>query len=906
MHKLMLFSLKHRVLSLLIIIVISSIAIPYALKVRLDVSTRGMMEEGDKDLSFYEETLRRFGTDNISVIYVRDKNLFSPAKLKRLQDLAYELEDLPGVKRVDSIFSVNNFKSSPEGLETGPLVDWLPETKKEADEILHNALNNPIVVKDLVAADGKSLALNLLLGSSRKDRASQIKISENIDKILAKYHSNFDKIFQFGLSYTQRKISENIIADQIELVPLSVIILLLTLMLNIKSPSGAVLPMLTAGISVLWTAGFMGYFGIPLNILTVIVPSLIIVIGSTEDIHIISEFMDENNKLNNKNKAISVLANKIGVAILLTSITTFLGFFSITLNKITLLKQFGWVSSFGLFVNPLITCILSPIYLYYFPPKLARRQKKESVFKIIEKKLIHFVLNNKKALLWGAVALSTLLFIFIPKIKVNNDLLGYFKSNSDIVKRSKILHRDLSGAQVFFLRITSGEKGTFKKVKFLKQVDVVEKILKDMKAFDNVLSFVDYLKFINREMNNGKKEFFKLPDKDNLVSQYILLLHRDDISRYVTSDFSEVNIVVRHNISSSYILNRDLNILKKKIEKVLDPHLHFKITGEGILINKAADSMAKGQVQSISFILVVVFLLMSLLFVNFKAGIISLVPNIVPIVWIFGFMGMFDIPLNVGTTMIAAISIGIAIDDTIHLMSRYNKELRNVQDQALAIDLCLQSEIRPVIATSVALALGFAILGFSNFLPVVYFGLLSALVMFFAVVCDLLLTPSVLTSTQLITLWDLIKQQVSGEVLRRCPLFMGLKKWQVKRLILLGRLLEFLPREYIIKQEDYGDSMFILLQGEAEVWTKGQNKRVLLAKLKEGDIFGEMALVNPGPRSADVIASTEAKVLELNLKSFKRIQLVSPRLAAKVYLNLAKVLGVRLKDMDRRMVEDNI
>jgi len=898
----MLFALRHRAFCLLVLFLISALAFPYALKVRLDVSTRGMMEEGDKDFFYYQETLNRFGTDNISVIYVKDRDLFSPKKLKLVQDLVYELEDLPGVKRVESIFSVTNFKATPQGLETGPLVDWLPETRKEAKEILNNALRNPIIKRDLVSPDGKSLAINLFLENDRENKESQVKISRLIDEVLKKYKPFFSNTFQYGLSFVQRKISENIIADQVHLVPLSVVVLLLALMLNIRSPSGAFLPMLTAGISILWTAGFMGALNIPLNILTVIVPSLIIVIGSTEDIHIISEFMEENKKLKDKTKSINLLASKIGVAILFTSITTFLGFFSITLNKITLLKQFGYVASFGLLVNPIITCVLAPIYLYYFPPKRNIKKDSFSFFEWIERRLINFVISHRKKIIWGSIFLSILFLLFIPEVKVNNDLLGYFKPGSDIVKRSKILHNELSGAQVFFLRITSAEKGTFKKVCFLKQIDAVEKALKEMGVFDKIISFVDYLKFINREMNGGKSKYFRLPDSDNLVSQYTLLLHRDDISRYVTSDFKEINIVVRHNISSSYKLNKELDKVRKILKKILDPHLHFKITGEGVLINKAADSMARGQIQSISFILFVVFCLMAILFVNLKAGAISLVPNIVPIFWIFGLMGILDIPLNVGTTMIAAISIGIAIDDTIHIMSRYNKELRATQDQFLAIDFSLQGEIRPVIATSVALALGFAILGFSNFLPVVYFGLLSAVVMFFALANDLLVTPSLLTSTQLITLWDLVLQQVSPNVLKKCPLFRGLRKWQVKRLILLGKLLEFKTGDIMIRQGEFGNSMFVLLQGSAEVWTEGKGRRILLARLMEGDIFGEMALVNPGPRSADVIASSDVKVLELTLKSLERIQLVSPRLASKVYLNLAKVLGVRLKAMNELMV----
>jgi hypothetical protein len=267
-------------------------------------------------------------------------------------------------------------------------------------------------------------------------------------------------------------------------------------------------------------------------------------------------------------------------------------------------------------------------------------------------------------------------------------------------------------------------------------------------------------------------------------------------------------------------------------------------------------------------------------------------------------MGILKISLNIGTAMVAAIAIGIAVDDTVHIMTRYNREMRRLQDRKKAIDECIRSEITPVMSTSIALAMGFAVVCFSSFAPIVYFGFLSALVMLFALLGDMFLTPMLLSSTQLITIWDLVKLNLKKEVVQESDLFYHLKPWQIKRVVLLGRILETPKGDMAISCGEPGNTMFLLLEGSAQVLSmdSGGHQRAI-ASIRPGDVFGEMAMVNPGPRTADIKAAEDMKYLEFDWKGLNRIRMIYPRIAVHLYRNLAKILGHRLKETTIRLMK---
>ncbi|WP_022664857.1 MMPL family transporter [Desulfospira joergensenii] len=903
MQKLILWSHRH---PKTIVIFILAITLFFSLglkKLRIDASSSGMMLQHDPSMAYYNDTVEKFGTENITVVFIKDKDLFTPEKLLRLDDIQYALESLPAVQKTESLFTVTNFKGENGSLNVLPLMDYLPETLEEAARVKADALNNPIWVNNIISPDGNAVALNLFVTPDPDDPDFVLHFTDKVEEIIGKARPDFEKVFQLGNSYTRKSITECIISDQMTMAPLSVIVLLLMLLVTMRTSAGAVLPMLTAGSSVVWSAGFMGYMGIPLNILTVIVPSLIIVIGSTEDIHLLAKYFEGlKAEGGSKLKAVDFMAAKTSTAVMLTALTTFLGFLSITINDILILKQFGIVSSFGLFVNPLITCLVTPVYLKFFGPGLKHPEKGKAnlnsrLLAALSNRIILLVQTQKKLILGFSLTLSIIMGLFIFDVKVDNDLLGYFKPDSPIRMRSQMLHEEIAGPQAFYIRVSSGVKGYFKEPENLAQVAGLVSYMQEKNWFDKVISLTEFLKLIHKEMNNGDPVFFKLPTSKKLIAQYLLTLQRDEIERYVSPDYSEVNLMVRHIKGSSHELNEAVSDVKTYMAAHLNPHLKTGFTGENILVNNAADSIAYGQVWSLTLLLFIIFVIMSVLFVNIKAGLLSLVPNFFPIILVFGVMGIFKISLNVGTAMVAAIAIGIAVDDTVHLMTHYNRDMRKLQDQDKAMESCIRSEITPVISTSTALAMGFAVICFSSFKPIVSFGFLSALVMIFACFGDLLLTPVLLSSTQLITIWDMVKLNLRQEVIEGSRLLRGLKPWQMKRVILLGKVWETPQGERIIRYGEHGNTMFMVLEGSAEVLTRDANDApCVIGSVRPGDIFGEMALVNPGPRTADIKATEDMKCLEFDWKGMSRLRTIYPRIAAHLYRNIAKILGQRLNE----------
>jgi len=901
MQWLMRLSQRHPWLIILFLALVTAVSIPMIREIRFDASVQGMMTDDPEARRLYNETIEAYGTDQVTMIYLEDKNLFSPDRLADIDELAYQLEGLPGVTRVESVYTVSDFRAQAGSLHTGPLMLWPPETDEAAAEARQKALANDMIAGHLVSRDGTGTSINVFIKPVDGDPDFYSKLANEIESKLAPFRGNFAKLFQLGNPFFRAAIAHSMVEDQIILMPLSALVLILTLLFMTRSVSGAILPLMTAGISVIWTAAFMVLADIPLNILTMIVPSLIIVIGSTEDIHLLSEYIEGVHEKGARELAIEFMISRLGVAILITSLTTFLGFASITVNKIEILRQFGMAAAFGLFVNPVITVLWVPVYLRFFGPLKSVGHKddgprKTTIFDTLATRLTILINTRRRGLILGLTGAALLIGLFGMNVRLDNDILGIFKESSPIRQRTAAMSEKLPGVQTFYVRITGGYKDAFRKPENLRQIAVVQDFIRKTGIYDASYSLSDTLRHINKEMHQGDPAYDKIPESEALVSQYLLFIHDDDLSHYANHDFSEINLMVRHSMSSSDQQKKSLARLKTFMDTTLNPHFNVAFTGESILILEGADSIAEGQAKSIALLLVIIFLIMSLLFVNFKAGILSLIPNVFPVLILFGTMGLLDIPLNIGTAMVAAIAIGIAVDDTLHFMIRYNKEMLRLKDQDQAMEVCIHTELAPVVSTSLALTMGFAILAFSQFITIVQFGLLSALVMLSALVGDLFLTGPLMATTKLLTLWDMISLHVDPKIIEQSEFFRDLKLWQIKRIILMGRIIEVPAGRTLFEEWDEGDSMFLVLEGTVNGLSVDEvtGEEVDYAVFGVGDVCDPTTMLDPGPRSFTARAGSMSHLVEFSKDDFKRIEWLHPRLSDKVHKNLARILGHQL------------
>lgn len=906
MNRLISFAAKHPLPILLIIAALTAVAVSRIHELRINISTEGMMVDSDQAKAFYNHTLETFGADDVTIVFLEDDALFTQEKLRAVQLTLQKIEALPFVDHTESLFSVKHVQSVEGSVTAVPYLKEIPASQEQLEQIKHAALRNPLIAGNLLSPTGSAMAINVYFKDDRTIGFDQ-SASEGLERALTPLSGKLKTFFQIGSPYVRTQINERILEDQRKILPLSVLVLFMTLALSLRRLNWAIIPLLTACLSVVWTLGLMAALEIPINVMTSIVPALLIIIGSTEDIHLLAEYHAGTLQGIPRMDAIHAMGRNMGLAVLLTFITTYLGFLSISLNDIELLRQFGLIASTGLLLNFLITISLLPVCLRYLgerpvvrsadPMGKGYHRLADWVFRLVQtnkRKII--VLITTVAIVSGYGAFS---------LRVNNTPLDYFDSDSNITHRLHSLQEQLAGMETFSIVLASGIEGTFLKVRYLEEIKKLQDYLAQSGWIDNSLSFADFIALVNSIMEEETSGDLWLPESDANVQEYMLFIKHEQVRNLVSTDFSEARILVRHPISSSWQLKQVLREVRVFTEKHIDPGLDVRITGESILTNRAADVMAIAQAKSLLLMIAVIFVMIAVLFVNMKAGLIAIVTNLFPIIVLFGIMGYAGIPLNTGTAMVAAIALGICVDHTMHFMVRYHRITRIHQDEGLALAETVTQESVPIMAASVALAFGFATLALSSFPPVTHFGLLSAMVMLLALLATFIITPLLLSSVRLITLWDILSLRLKSLVIERCELFHGMQPWQVKKIMLVSKIHTINPGNVIVRQGDTGDEMFILLEGNAEVWQNhpdGTRKNV--RSLSAGEIFGEIALVSRVERTADVVARENCRILALNWEGIDHIAGVFPRISTKLFRNLStivsnKLAGMQTKDVTR-------
>ncbi len=912
MKRLIRYAAAHPWAVLLVLGIFSILAATQLSQLRIQVSAESMLEKGTPAWDYFVATEETFGAEDVAIVVLRDPEIFDRDKLVQARYALRAVADLPGVVGTSSLFDAKNLKNIDDTIHVKPYLENLPETPAEAAQISADAIRNPLVLGNLISADGQTLAINVYLQRDSADPNFDREITAAIEQQIAPLREHIDTVYQVGVAAMRSDLTTKLRADQQVFLPLSVLVLLLTLAFSLRRATAVVMPMATAGISVLWTLGFMGWLGIPVNIMTSIVPALVIIIGSTEDIHLLAEYAAGVRDGLDRRSAIGRMADNMGVAVLLTFVTTYLGFLSIALNDIQLLYQFGLVASTGLLFNFVITVALVPVMLGWLGHRASAgtaRGQVQTWFQRWAVGLLQVAQRHRLKVLITAGGLAVAAILAATQLRINNNLLDYLDPASDLRTNVERIHDELSGVHSFSIVVDAGIDNTFLQVKYLEEVQKIQGFLADMQEFDRSFSFADFVALVNTVMEGEEVaeeggELW-LPESDDMVREYMLFIRHRDVAGFVSERFDRARILVRHNISSSDVLNRAIAELQGYIDANVDPSLRVEITGKSVLSNRAVEEMAYSQLQSLLLVGGVIVALVSMLFVSLRAGMIALLPNLFPVAMLFAVMALAGIPLNAGTSMVAAIALGICVDDTMHVMSRFHEELKRHDSRSDALVAMIRAEAVPIFATSIALAAGFAVFATSSFQPVVNFGLLSAMVILIALLATFVLTPLLLGSTELLTVWDLLSYTVQKEALQKSPLFQGMRIWQIKKILLASEIRHIAKDERIIREGEVGNEMFVVLEGSVEAQKRKDDGAIKhLRVMNVGDLCGEVGPLAGGLRTADVIALEESQLLVLSWGRIDRLTRRFPLLAFRLFRNLTRIIGARLRQTSEYKVEN--
>lgn len=894
---------RHRAFVGLFLLLVTIFTAAGLQRLQIDTGIDSLIPADDPSRLVYQKVMREFGTDNKTIIYIKDANLWTPEKLAKIEELHFAIEKIDGVNRVDSLFTLHTVKGKGGKIVSRPLLAASPKTEEEALDAKKSALANPLYQGNFFSENGEVTAMMVSVIDAEDSNNFSRTIHLTLEEQIETHRSDFERIAQVGPPRINAELKNSLYEDFILLGPLSVVVLVVSILIFMRSWLSAMVPLVTSLITIIWTFGALGWIGVPLNILSAMIPSLIIVIGSTEDTHMMSAFLrglKENQGKNSRREAVKYMAKHIGLPMALTVLTTTLGFASNLFSNIGLIQQFSFAATFAMLANGFITILVMPLMLSIFGADestsilkdMERNSLPDRIMSVFRYSQVRFPIS---ILVFTAILCAFFLFQ-ASKLYVTNDPLSYFPSDRPLIQDAKRIHEDLAGIKIFFISLESKQGKAFQKPKNIQKLADIQRFLTHQGVYDGSISLADHLQFLNHEFRGGSPEN-SLPESRQLVAQYLMFLHRGDLDNYVSHDYRRANIVVRHNITDSHTLNQYIEELQEVIVKIAGPDMKFFIVGENLMVNKAAESLMTAQVKALALLMALIFLIMSIMFTSFKGGLIALVPAIIPIALMFGIMGYLDIPLNPGTAMVAVIAIGIAIDGTIHLLARYNELCRRTSDYDDAVNTAVNDEATPLIVSSIALAFGFGILIFSNFTIVAQFGALAAATMLFSIFANLLVTPIIMTRIRLVGLYQILSMSIDREVLDGSPLLQNMSNYQRRKAILISELHEFEKGELLVEQDTIGRNMHLILSGEAEVIRRDGNESHSLAILKPGQIFGEVGYIRETERTANVVATKKVTALRFDYERMQKDLKFFPNIVAKLNFNISYILGERLADM---------
>lgn len=920
MSELLLFAARNRILAALILLVITGIFAAGLPKLRIDTRLELLLDREGPKYQLYQEAIEIFGSDNTTVFFIRDSQLFTPEKLEILQAMVDDIDALEPVERVDSLFSLTSIRDRDDSLESKIVLDVLPSNQAEADQALADALYSPLLRGNVVGERGDVTALTVIV---RPPLSSEQNLDgathQAFEEIIERYSVHFDELFHAGNLRVGHDLRTFLISDIFTLGPISIVVLFLTVGLLLRNVTMSLLPVFTSVLSTVWTFGFMGHIDIPVNLLTAILPALLLVIGATEDIHLSAAFTEayDRGEATDRGGAVQYMANHMATAVVITTFTTSIGFVSNVLSNLEIIQHFATIASFGILANAVVTFLSVPLLLSLLGPSPAQDEAGDKVEDKQEtgpRRSLNLVvpladfcvkyLHDSTHRYPGWVATVTLALILVSgliltRVSVNTDPMTFFPEDSEIIEHTDRITENLSGVLIFFIIIDAHEAGSFLEPENLHRLNRLVRQINAEGIFDRAIAHTEHLSLVNQELHGGDRSYYRPPDNQDLVEQYLMFFQRSDLEPYVNSDASIANVVVRYSIYGSERAVEEVARLERTAQEIFGPGMTVNILGKYALVNDASRQLVANEIKAIMVIIVVIFAVMWMLYGSWRAGLVSLIPNMIPIIFTFAIMVLVGIEVNPATAMVASIVIGVAIDDTTHLLTRFNTECRKSDDMNSVIHDVVQAEAIPVIVSSLALGAGFLVLMASQFTITREFGFLAAIAMILALLTEFIVTPLLLRNLWAVNLWDLLSVKLPMDLLRKSPVFAGMSRFTIKRLVLLCRERTCAAGETIMSEGALGEEMYVIISGEISLHFEdstrtpsGQDPEIIYRGV--GDLVGEIGFIGDVIRTATVKAKKDVQLLVFDHSLITRRLRHYPYIAAKLNHNMANSLGYRL------------
>lgn len=716
-------------------------------KLSFKTTVYDMVIESLPEAGHYREFQELFGSDEIIRMVVRAENILDTPTFAKVTALSEAARQIPGVRRVISLPEVKK--------SVDPRSEW------PMDKFAGILAPVDLFQRNLISKDHQTTIITLVLtpdGDRDAIIAEARALIHKSGKDLRLYQIGFPLVSEALARYTQQ--------DFFQLTPITMCIIAVLLLVLFRSIHCLILPLACVSLSAIWTFGFMAFKGVAVSMLTIIVPVFLIAVGTAYCLHICSEYITQARGAQSPQAASHATFAGMTFPVTLAVVTTILGIGSLMTNRITAIQEFAGFACFGIGSLLVIVLTFLPAMLALIPlpgngTKGATSSGLDRWIDTVLERIVTLNLRHQKPCLWvlGTVSLICLVGIFFIRVETNP--VSFFKSSTPVSRNFHDIYRQMSGSFPMHVVMTGPSEDYFEDPSNVAELARLQTFLSSIDDVDKTISFADYIKLVNYTYNRFNPEYYALPEDPYelrmLVNNFKVLLGNDLLKSFMSPDLRQANILMLTHIASSSQFLKTRAAILAHVAVDLDRELTWKVTGLGMVTAASSHLLTIGQIKSLSISLVLIFGVMVALFLSAKVGLIAVVPNLFPIVVNFGLMGLFGIPLSVATSLIASIAIGLAVDDTVHYLVRYNREFKKDLDKDRAMRTTLTAVGRPIIFTTLTIGIGFSVLLFSHFQPTAIFGLLMVITMVCALVGDLILLPTLMMHVELVTAWDLLK-----------------------------------------------------------------------------------------------------------------------------------------------------
>lgn len=729
---------KTVIFTFLLITVVLGLFIPRA---EIEPDIKRQLPTDFKSIINLDKVEEIFGGIDMAMIIFETDDVLNPDTLRRMKKISRGVKRIKGVDKVLSLFELKDIRGEDGAMIVDPAVRRIPKTPEGREKLREALKNNDQVYGSVVSEDFKASCIIAMLKNESEDNV----VAAGLKKLAEKYPG--EEIVHFGgMPVNRIHIATDMKSDMRRFLPFGLLIMLIFLYLCFKELRGVFLPFIVVVMSIIVVFGLIPIIGWKIQMVTVLLPVILIAVANDYGIHLISKYQEDNYEGNNyTSKEIATnVYRSLGRPVIAAGITTMAGLMCLLSHVIVPAEQLGILASIGILYALLASLMFIPAVLSILPKGKPIITKDKNRGRLVEKALHRvaaFVTNYPKAIIVVSLILALLISYGIKSIIVDTSVERYYTEDSEVVRASNALNSKLGGSQV----VTVVANGDIKDPKVLKQIDELEMELKSWPGIGITTSIARVIRQMSRALNDEGEEFYdKIPDTRNAVSQYFELYSMsgdpEDFEKLVDFPYKNAQVTARVTLTSSSDLKNLINRVK---DRVKDSELFVNVSGFSTIFSELVDEVISGQIVSLSLSLIIIVLFVMVMFKSFWAGIVTGMPIGMALLLLFGLMGYSGIELNVATALLSSIMVGVGVDYTIHFLWRYREEREAGKDPREAVQRTLETSGRGIFFNALSVIIGFVVLLVSNFLPVKFFGFLVVVSITTCLIAALVLLPAI-------------------------------------------------------------------------------------------------------------------------------------------------------------------